>query len=108
ALGTNAGINLTTGNNNVDIANDGKAGESKVIRIGTTGNQTRTWIAGISGRTVNGTGTPVVVNAQGQLGTASAAKPASARIVDRLRAQNRSQARKIATLQREVSKLTGH
>ena len=74
ALGTDAGDNLTTGSNNIDIANTGKAGESKVMRLGTKGDQTRTYIAGISGRTVNGTAQPVVVNAQGQLGTASAAK----------------------------------
>ena len=73
-LGFGAGQNLTTGSNNIDIANDGKAGESKVIRIGTKGDQNRTFIAGISGRTVEGTAQPVVVNAQGQLGTASAAK----------------------------------
>ena len=72
-LGFGAGQNLTTGSNNIDIANDGKAGEQKVIRIGTKGDQIRTFIAGISGRTVSGTAQPVVVNAQGQLGTASAA-----------------------------------
>ena len=46
-----AGKNLTTGSNNVDIANPGKAGESGTIRIGTDGTQTATFIAGISGTT---------------------------------------------------------
>jgi hypothetical protein len=78
ALGTGAGQDLTTGSNNIDIANAGKAGEQKVIRIGTKGDQIRAFIAGISGRTVSGTAQPVVVNAQGQLGTASAAKSATA------------------------------
>ncbi len=69
-----AGQNLTTGSNNIDIANVGKAGESKAIRIGTKGDQTRTFIAGISGKTIDGTAQPVLVNDKGQLGTASAAK----------------------------------
>jgi hypothetical protein len=33
-LGANAGINLTTGDNNIDIGNVGVAGESNTIRIG--------------------------------------------------------------------------
>ena len=68
ALGANAGRNLTTGNNNIDIGNQGMAGESNTIRIGKTGTQTKTFIAGISGKTVaNGVG--VIINANGQLGT---------------------------------------
>src|SRR5262249_12010625 len=66
AVGYLAGTNLTTGSNNVDIANQGLAGESKTIRIGTTGTQTRAFVAGISGVAV--TGADVVVNASGQLG----------------------------------------
>ena len=34
ALGASAGINLTTGDNNIDIGNHGVAGESGTIRIG--------------------------------------------------------------------------
>ena len=52
ALGDSAGINLTTGKNNIDIGNAGFAGEGNKIRIGTTGTQTKTFIAGISGATV--------------------------------------------------------
>ena len=67
-MGSNAGGNLTTGNFNIDIGNAGVAGESRRIRIGTTGTQTRTFIAGISGATVpNGVG--VIVGSSGQLGT---------------------------------------
>src|SRR2546430_1271505 len=47
ALGNNAGMNLTTGSNNIDIGNVGMAGESKHIRIGTSGTQTQTFVAGI-------------------------------------------------------------
>jgi trimeric autotransporter adhesin len=65
ALGFAAGANLTTGNQNIDIGNRGVAGESGTIRIGDS-DQTRTFIAGISGQAVSGS--PVYVNAGGQLG----------------------------------------
>jgi hypothetical protein len=68
ALGFKAGRNLTTGNNNIDIGNMGVAGESNTLRIGTTGTQTATFIAGISGVTVAG-GVGVIVGTNGQLGT---------------------------------------
>jgi len=64
AVGFRAGLNLTTGNDNIDIGNGGVAGESSTIRIGIF--QTRTFIAGIAGVAV--TGSPVVVNANGRLG----------------------------------------
>jgi hypothetical protein len=41
ALGSEAGINITTGNDNVDIANKGVAGDSNIIRIGGEGFQTK-------------------------------------------------------------------
>jgi len=65
----NAGLNLTTGSNNVDIGNAGVAGESNKIRIGTVGTQNATFIAGISG--VGVTGSPVLVNSNGKLGVMS-------------------------------------
>jgi trimeric autotransporter adhesin len=68
ALGFSAGVNLTTGSNNIDIGNYGVAGEANTIRIGTVGTQTATFIAGISGKTAAG-GIPVIVNANGKLGT---------------------------------------
>jgi hypothetical protein len=70
ALGNFAGGNLTTGDNNIDIGNQGIAGEANTIRIGTSGIQTATFVAGIMGRT-NPRGTPVFINADGQLGTVS-------------------------------------
>ena len=68
AIGAGAGENLTIGDSNIDIANPGVAGESATIRIG-SGNQTSTFIAGINGTAVTGTG--VVVSASGQLGVAT-------------------------------------
>ena len=68
AVGINAGNNLTIGNNNIDLGNGGVAGESATTRIGTTGTQARTFIAGVSGVAV--AGSTVVVNSSGQLGVA--------------------------------------
>jgi hypothetical protein len=68
ALGDFAGDNLTTGDFNIDIGNEGVAAEANTIRIGTGGDQTRTFIAGITGVAVVGAG--VKVNANGQLGVA--------------------------------------
>src|SRR6266496_1651376 len=68
ALGTDAGFSLTAGSYNIDIGNSGVGGEANTIRIGTTGNQTNTYIAGISGATVP-TGVAVIVDANGHLGT---------------------------------------
>ena len=47
ALGTFAGQNLTTGSNNIAIGNQGVAGESNIIRIGTAGTQTDTFLTGV-------------------------------------------------------------
>ena len=83
-----------------------------MIRIGTKGTQNRTFIAGISGRTVNGTGQPVVVNKQGQLGTASsasakmsAAKPLSAAAGRRLLATEKRQQRQIRRQGKEIQEV---
>jgi hypothetical protein len=46
ALGYNAGVSLTSGNNNIYIGNNGVASESGIIRIGTAGTQTATYLAG--------------------------------------------------------------
>ena len=75
AVGDSAGINLTTGNNNIDIGNKGIAGESKRIRIGSTGVQTKTFIAGIRGVTTqNANAVPVLIDSAGQLGTVSSSR----------------------------------
>src|SRR5438874_689181 len=67
-VGAGAGSDLTTGSNNIDIGNHGVAGEGNTIRIGTTGTQTNTYIAGISGVTVAG-GVGVIIDSSGHLGT---------------------------------------
>lgn len=69
ALGVNAGTNLIGAESyNVYIANDGVAGESRAIRIGTPGLQTAAFVTGISGTTA-ASGVAVFVNGNGQLGT---------------------------------------
>jgi predicted ribosome quality control (RQC) complex YloA/Tae2 family protein len=85
-LGYFAGFSLTTGSNNIDIGNRGVAGEANTIRIGnavttvwsdglTHPAQTRTFIAGIRGRTTaNANAVPVVIDSAGQLGTASSSR----------------------------------
>jgi hypothetical protein len=61
-------MNLTAGNNNIDIGNEGVADESNTIRIGDEAVQTATYIAGISGQTA-ADGVAVYVNADGKFGT---------------------------------------
>src|SRR5205814_6447081 len=61
------------------IGNAGIAAEARTIRIGTTGTQTKTFVAGINGAAV--TGAAVKVNAAGQLGTA----PSSQRFKDAIK-----------------------
>jgi hypothetical protein len=73
ALGFEAGTNLATGGNNIDVGNAGVANESNTIRIGNF--QTRTFIAGIRGRTTgNANAVPVLIDSAGQLGTASSSR----------------------------------
>jgi endosialidase-like protein len=72
AVGAGAGSSLTTGSYNIDIGHLGVAGESRTTRIGTSGSQTRTFIAGIHGTNVSGP--TVVVNSNGQLGVAASSR----------------------------------
>jgi len=75
-LGASAGVNLTTGSNNIDIGSPGVAGDAKKIRIGKQGTQTTTFIAGIYNVNEGGTIKPLYINSNGQIGTQA---PASAR-----------------------------
>jgi hypothetical protein len=84
ALGYHAGVNLTTGIDNIDIGNEGVAGDSETIRIGIDGFQTATFIAGISGTAVSGT--IVVVDSNGQLGVA----PSSERFKDEIKPMDKA------------------
>ena len=70
-IGHSAGYFLTTGNYNICIGNSGVAGESGVIRVGTVGVHGQAFLAGVQGVTTGGTGTPVLIDANGQLGTIS-------------------------------------
>jgi len=73
ALGSSAGLDITTGDFNIDIGHIGAASDEGVIRIGTIGNQSETFIAGISGATASG-GVAVYVNANGKLGTLTSSR----------------------------------
>lgn len=66
-LGNEAGINLVSGSSNIYINNAGVADDNRAIRIGDE-NQDLAFIAGIRDRTVED-GKPVVIDANGQLGT---------------------------------------
>ena len=70
AIGYQAGGNLPFGDNNIEIGNAGDpVGESDTIRIGDA--QMQTFVAGIYGTTTGSTTTlPVIVDSNGQLGTA--------------------------------------
>jgi hypothetical protein len=80
ALGYSAGYSLTSGINNIYIANGGVATESATTRIGDS-NQTSTFISGIYGTTASA-GVPVLVNASGQLGTMSSSRRVKDHIAD--------------------------
>jgi hypothetical protein len=84
-LGVSAGTNLTTGSNNIDIGNAGVAGESRTIRVGTKPTHKNAYIAGISGVTVP-TGVPVIVDANGHLGTTTS----SARFKDAIKPMDKA------------------
>jgi uncharacterized coiled-coil protein SlyX len=82
AIGYVAGQNLTDGSNNIHVSNPGVPTESNTIRIGNVvpftdiygfphAAHSATYIAGISGTAV--VGDTVVVDANGQLGTATSA-----------------------------------
>ena len=77
ALGYSAGFNVGTGSYNIEIGNEGEIGDgveesSGVIRIGTAGTQTKTYIAGIENSTI--TGKEVIITAGGQLGVKASAE----------------------------------
>jgi hypothetical protein len=80
-IGYSAGYNLTTGNSNIAIGNQGVAGESYTIRIGSL--QSRTFIDAIRGVTTGvNDAIPVVIDSAGQLGTVSSSQRFKDDIVD--------------------------
>jgi hypothetical protein len=86
ALGFAAGVNLVTGNNNIDVGNVGVPRETNAIRIGaqiTVTDQfgvlhpahTATYIAGIRDATTGiADALPVLIDSAGQLGTTSSSR----------------------------------
>ena len=67
-LGYLAGQYIGIGSDNIEIGNDGLPSDSRTIRIGAKQVHRKTFIAGINGATVP-TGVPVIVDANGHLGT---------------------------------------
>ena len=100
AIGPNALISNVSGNNNIAIgnlaaskyssiesnniimANVGVIGDSGQIRIGTTGNQTGCFIAGIRGASTKVDGIGVVIDSSGKLGTLASSKRFKTDIAD--------------------------
>jgi hypothetical protein len=75
AIGNSAGIQLAAGTFNVAIASYGDSGDSGTIRIGEINDQTRAFVAGIRGVTTGAAdAVPVLIDSNGQLGTASASR----------------------------------
>jgi hypothetical protein len=71
AIGWTAGYNLAAGDGNIYIGSMGIAGDNYTIRIGDSG-RFRTFVGGIRGvPTGESNGIPVLIDAKGQLGTAS-------------------------------------
>ena len=69
AIGSQAGLNLSGANsNNIHVGSQGLSGDNGTIRIGDPINQSAAYIAGIYGNSPSGA-LPVVINANGQLGT---------------------------------------
>ena len=82
AIGANAGQNLTTGSDNVYIANAGKASEAGTIRIGNSNKQTAIYVAGISETAIGGAAQPVLIKPNGQLGVAPVAASTPLSVAD--------------------------
>jgi hypothetical protein len=82
-IGMSAGGNLGIGSYNIDIGSGGIAGEGNTIRIGISGNQTRAFIAGIRGVTTgSANAVAVLIDSNGQLGTASSSRRVKDDIAD--------------------------
>ena len=83
ALGYQAGQSLTGGSNNICIGNDGVADEGSTIRLGTSGTQTKAFIAGIRGVTTGvADAINVLIDSSGQLGTVSSSRRYKTDIAD--------------------------
>jgi hypothetical protein len=107
AEGYKAGVNLTTGSNNIDIGNEGVAAESGMIRIGTSGRQNQTYIAGIANNTSVSGPYVVIDTTTGQLGVSTTPPPAGVKTayVPTLQREVRRQAAEIRDLKQEMAEL---
>jgi uncharacterized coiled-coil protein SlyX len=85
AIGGNAGINITEGDDNIDIGHPGSVGDDGVIRLGRQGVQAKTYIGGISGVPV--VGAAVAITDKGQLGIAQIS---SARFKEKIRPMDKA------------------
>ena len=82
AVGYGAGQNLTSGDNNMYLGNEGIATESNTIRIGSGDFHNRAFVAGVRDVTTGSAGAlPVLIDPLGQLGTLNS----SARFKDEIR-----------------------
>jgi hypothetical protein len=111
-VGYQAGINVAGGNsNNIEIEDAGSSSDNGTIRIGTSGTQTSSYIAGIYGVTLPSAGQPLVcVDSAGQLGTANCASNGQAAalqeaINQKQQQQIQAQAQQIADLQQRLARL---
>jgi hypothetical protein len=70
-IGHSAGVSLSIdANNNIDIGNEGSAGDNGFVRIGT--NQTVFYVAGVNGRTTTlNDAMELYIGSDGQLGTST-------------------------------------
>lgn len=67
-IGVVGGTKVTSGNDNIEIGNQGTADDNRVIRLGNIRTQRSTYIAGIAGVTVPN-GVAVMIDNDGHLGT---------------------------------------
>jgi len=82
ALGYQAGFFMQRGNNNILIGNQGNSYGDGAIYIGMLATHKKAFIAGINGVTTGQPGVPVVIDANGQLGTVSSSRAAKEDIAD--------------------------
>jgi hypothetical protein len=104
-IGSGAGLNLTTGDNNIDIFDPGVAGESNTIRIGTQGTQTDTFIAGIYQEKVGKKHCSVLVDSDGRVGCGSSKEVDASMLLNEVQKQakeNKQKDVRIAALQRQI------
>lgn len=78
-IGFQGGDNITTGSNNIEMGTSGFAADNATIRIGGPTNycnpcQTSAYIAGIYGSSTTLANVPVVVDANGNLGTVQSSR----------------------------------